>query len=208
MELPTYDIPESTNTMIKLYWTPLIQGPLTGGIALNGYRVLYKADADIEWTTIDSSTIGFTYITPLVPGTFYTFKVIALNKYGVGMDSPTVRIVAGQRPDPAATAPVVTIVDTYIKIAWDSPISNNVPIDAYKVMIRTKDLQFTQQLVNCNASETMIVSSRECFVPMVSLRIEPFNLQYTDPVVVKIIAHNQRGWSEPYNLNDEVTGAP
>jgi len=24
MDLPTYDIPESTNTMIKLYWTPLI----------------------------------------------------------------------------------------------------------------------------------------------------------------------------------------
>jgi len=26
MEQPTYDIQESTNFMIKLYWTPLIQG--------------------------------------------------------------------------------------------------------------------------------------------------------------------------------------
>jgi len=50
-----------------------------------------------------------------------------------------VRIVAGQRPDPALLAPVVTIVDTYIKIAWDAAIPNNVPVDAYKVMIRTKD---------------------------------------------------------------------
>jgi len=76
-------------------------------------------------------TIGYTYITPLVPGTFYTFKVIALNKYGVGVDSPIVRIVAGQRPDPALLAPVATIVDTYIKIAWDAAIPNNVPVDAY-----------------------------------------------------------------------------
>jgi hypothetical protein len=44
--------------------------------------------------------------------------------------------------------------------------------------------------VNCDASKAAIVAARECFVPIVSLRIEPFNLQYTDPVAVKIIAHN------------------
>jgi len=40
------------------------------------------------------------------------------------------------------------------------------------------------------------------------MRIEPFNLQYKDPIVVKITAHNQRGWSEEYPLNDEISGAP
>jgi hypothetical protein len=60
MEVPTYDIPESTNTMIKLYWTPLIEGPQTGGIVLDGYRVLYKADADTEWTSLNSASIGYT----------------------------------------------------------------------------------------------------------------------------------------------------
>lgn len=95
MEQPTYDIQESTNFMIKLYWTPLIQGQQTGGIPLDGYRVFFKAEADSEWTLLDSPTEGFTYISSLVPGNFYTFKVIALNKYGEGVDSPTVRIVAG-----------------------------------------------------------------------------------------------------------------
>jgi len=77
-----------------------VLGPQTGGIALDEYRVLYKDDPAIDWTSIVSPTIGYTDITPLVPGTFYTFKIIAVNKYGTSVESPTVRIIAGQRPSP------------------------------------------------------------------------------------------------------------
>jgi len=37
------------------------------------------------------------------------------------------------------------------------------------------------------------------------LRTEPFNLVYQDRVIVKIEAHNARGWSDPYPLNEEST---
>jgi len=77
-----------------------VLGPQTGGIALDEYRVLYKDDPATDWTSIVSPTIGYTDITPLVPGTFYTFKIIAVNKYGTSVESPTVRIIAGQRPSP------------------------------------------------------------------------------------------------------------
>jgi hypothetical protein len=76
------------------------------------------------------------------------------------------------------------------------------------VKLRTKDNDFTEQLVNCDGSKASIVAARVCLVPMVTLRTLPFNLEYLDPVVVKITAHNQRGWSEAYPLNDELTGAP
>jgi hypothetical protein len=42
-------------------------------------------------------------------------------------------------------------------------------------------------------------------IPMVSLRTEPFNLVYQDRVIIKILAHNLRGWSDAYPLNDEST---
>lgn len=40
-------------------------------------------------------------------------------------------------------------------------------------------------------------------LPMVSLRTEPFNLAYLDRVIIKVLAHNARGWSDDYPLNEE-----
>jgi predicted oxidoreductase (fatty acid repression mutant protein) len=42
-------------------------------------------------------------------------------------------------------------------------------------------------------------------IPLVSLRTEPFNLVYQDRVIIKILAHNLRGWSDAFPLNDEST---
>lgn len=95
MQEPSFDIPESTNTKIHLTWVPLVDGPQTGGIPVDEYRVLYKDDVASSWTSVVSSTIAYTEITPLIPGTFYTFKIIAANKYGSSIESPSVRIIAG-----------------------------------------------------------------------------------------------------------------
>ncbi len=40
---------------------------------------------------------------------------------------------------------------------------------------------------------------------MISLRAAPFSLEYLDKVIVKIQAHNPRGWSDDYPLNSAAT---
>lgn len=89
---------------------------------------------------------------------------------------------------------------------WNAATSNFVDVDAYRIQIRTKDSAvFAEQTVNCDGSKNPVLAERQCMIPMVSLRTEPFNLLYQDPVIVKIFAHNARGWSDPYPLNDEAT---
>jgi len=37
-----------------------------------------------------------------------------------------------------------------------------------------------------------------------TLRANPFNLEYLDFIFVEIIAHNSRGWSDNYLINDAL----
>ncbi len=144
MQSPSFDISSSNNNEIKLTWIPLTLGAETGGIPVDEYRVSYKLDADTTWTTVTSATSGFTVISSLTAGSTYNFKVFAVNKYGVGPDSDTVSIVAGQRPDPAVTAPTLSLTGVYVQIVWDAAIPNHVPVDAYKILIKGKDGTFSE----------------------------------------------------------------
>ena len=94
----------------------------------------------LDWIVLVSPTLGYTDVTPLVPGTFYTFKIIAVNKYGSSIESPTVRIVAGQTPSPDIVAPTIVYNGVYLQVNWNAAISNYVDIDAYKIEIRTLDI--------------------------------------------------------------------
>ena len=112
-----------------------------------------------EWTTLVSTTIGYTDVTPLIPGTFYTFKILALNKYGSGIVSPTVRIIAGQRPDPDDAAPTVMYNGVYLQVNWNAAIPNHVDVDAYSIQIRTQDPAiFAEQRVNCDGSKDPVLT--------------------------------------------------
>lgn len=81
---------------------------------MDQYQVLYKDDVSTDWTTLVTTTLGYTDVTPLVPGTFYTFKLVAVNKYGTSIESPTLRVIAGQRPSPDVAAPTVVYNGVYL----------------------------------------------------------------------------------------------
>lgn len=207
MQTPSFDIPTSSNTEIKVIWVPLVVGPETGGVTIDEYRVLYKADIDSVWNTLVSPTSAYTIVSSLTAGTLYNFKIVAVNKYGVGPDSNSISVMAGQKPDPAAAGPIVTLTGMYVQITWDAATDNHVPVTAYKVQIQAKDSSYSEQLTDCDGSKSATVTARSCLVPMVSLRVTPFNLEYLDKVIVKIAAYNARGWSSDYPLND-ATVAP
>lgn len=139
MKTPSFDIPESSLTQVKLLWETLTLGTETGGIALDGYMVYYKDEDVATWNSLISTTEHYTIIDQLTPGVYYLFKIIAFNKYGHGPDSNSLRVVAGQRPDPDTLAPVVTLSGTYVKIDWIAANDNYVDVDAYKILVRGKD---------------------------------------------------------------------
>jgi len=57
---------------------------------------VYYADVILmSWISLTSSTVGYTNITPLVPGITYAIKIVAVNKYGNSLDSTTINVVAG-----------------------------------------------------------------------------------------------------------------
>jgi len=69
----------------------------------------------------------------LVGGTFYKFKVKAVNNVGESPFSPAFMFVAADKPD-APTVPLkVTSTTTTIDLAWTAPASNGTPILGYTV---------------------------------------------------------------------------
>lgn len=93
LELTTLsqDITQLTNTQIKLVWTAPSSGLATGGssVALTGYKVYWDLGTGAAMTAITSTTDTFYLVTSLTGGQTYSFKVVAMNKYGEGPLSST-----------------------------------------------------------------------------------------------------------------------
>jgi len=82
-----------------------------------------------------------------------------------------------------------------VKISWALPFNNYADIDMYRIYIRdTSGNNFNLDEVNCNGSNPQIITERFCLIPMNSFRQAPHNLVLDQEIVVKIQAHNIRGW--------------
>lgn len=74
-----------TPTSVTLSWTAPTDN---GGLAINGYRILYSSDGGTNWNVFGSSTSGSpsgttgttATVTGLLPNVSYQFKVAALNQ--------------------------------------------------------------------------------------------------------------------------------
>ena len=93
----------------------------------------------------------------------------------------------------------VTSIDTAtggVKILWTAPNSNSDTITAYKIEIVDHTLTtWSQDLVHCDGTNSIIKSNLYCIVPMSVLITSPFNLLYAELVGVRISAQNTYGWS-------------
>jgi hypothetical protein len=64
------------------------------------------------------------------------------------------------------------------------------------VEIRGKDNEWYTMNSTCDGSLSSIISARQCFVHMASLREEPFLLVKGDRIVVRINAMNIKGYND------------
>lgn len=73
-------------------------------------------------------------------------------------------------------APITTISTNTIVITWVAPADNGTPITSYNVKIRDSSSDYVNELTACDGSDSAIVSTQECTIPLTTLYAAPFNL--------------------------------
>jgi hypothetical protein len=198
----TIDVPSTSNTQTKVTWTALT-GSARGGkaVAITSYEVYWDQSTGV-WESLTSTSDLFALKTGLTGGTTYKFKVRAYNKYGEGAFTEEVSIQTSQAPA-VPTSPTVEIVGGYVKISWDAPFENYRPIlgYGYQVLIGTSAGTFVEKKTLCDGVAQE--ATRYCLVDMHELRASPFLLAYGDLVQAKVLAANERGWSEASPANTD-----
>jgi hypothetical protein len=87
-------------------------------------------------------------------------------------------------------------------ISWTPGSANGSPITAYRIFFKTATNSYVEELSNCNGSDTDIVSTQSCTVPLAIFKEEPFNLFEGDHIYVKVSAINDYGESVTSAVGD------
>lgn len=126
----------------------------------------------------------------MVQGSTYKFKVEVRNLYGYSAFSNTVTILAAQTPH-KPEPPVTTWVPDDVVITWVAPNSGGAPILGYTVVIIQSDgVSYAGEPYHCNMINN---PDTTCTIPVETLRIAPFNLDWGTSVFVKVTATNLHG---------------
>lgn len=133
--------------------------------------------------------------TGLNPNTFYSFKVEAQNVKGYSVKSSQISIRAAGVPA-TMEAPVTTINSANVDISWNVPSNGGSPITRYTIKVRKSDgVTYTEDSTNCDGSNTSILASSTCSIPISTLRTSPYSLAWGDSVYVIVTATNVVGTS-------------
>jgi hypothetical protein len=95
----------------------------------------------------------------LVPGTYYQFKVSALNSLGESDLSSAVSILAATFPDPPSIPTKVQADKTYISIAWTVTYDGGSSVDDYQVDWKLdSDVSWIYTITSTNNLKTLTAS--------------------------------------------------
>jgi hypothetical protein len=87
-----------------------------------------------------------------------------------------------------------------VTVNWSESYYNGDEIISYTVLIRTSDSGvYEMELATCDGSDSTIMDSQTCTIPVGTLIAAPFNLPWGTDVYVKIIATNAKGESDESN---------
>ena len=114
--------------------------------------------------------------TGLTLGTTYEFKVEARNTNGFSLPSADFIILHATAPE-TPSAPSTTNSATDVYINWSAPDSNGASITSYTVTILQSDgSTFSEDIVNCDGSDSTILTARQCKIPLSVLTSTPYSL--------------------------------
>ena len=131
----------TSNTSIDLAWT----APNDNGYAISGYMIERSTDNGVTWSTLvaDTQSTSVAYSdTGLTTGTYYTYKISAINSLGTGPASATSTSHAGDVPD-ATVLTATPSASGQITLSWTVPGDNGFALSKYLVERSTDGITYT-----------------------------------------------------------------
>lgn len=139
-------------------------------------------------------------VSGLTLGTTYLFTVEARNTNGYSTESSEVTILHAMAPETPST-PTSSNSGTNVLIDWNAPSDNGSTISSYTITIRQSDgTTYTEDSTNCNGSDSSVISSTSCTVPLSVLTSSPYLLGVGDSIFVKVVATNIKGSSSESSI--------
>lgn len=125
-------ISSSANT-IEFGWTPAYNG----GTPITFYKIYWDKGSGsgvfAEYAFTNDPINSFLVNNGLSSGTFYSFKVVAVNEVGDSSQSNAVTYIAASVPSVPGKPSSTSTSTTSIGIAWTASLENGSTIQKYKV---------------------------------------------------------------------------
>uniref|UniRef100_A0A8C1WIB8 Titin n=1 Tax=Cyprinus carpio TaxID=7962 RepID=A0A8C1WIB8_CYPCA len=124
-----------------LSWSEPLQN---GGANISHYILEKRETSRLSWTVVHSNIPSVNYkVTKLLPGDEYIFRVMAVNKYGIGEPLESEAIIARnpyKPPSVPSTPEASEITKDSITLSWNAPESDGgAEIKCYHLEKRDKD---------------------------------------------------------------------
>jgi hypothetical protein len=138
------DISLSTLESFLLSWDDLQTDVETGNSPILSYNLQMQSQSSSVWTDVKgqegSFDTDFIYtVSGLNANELYKFRVIARNIHGWSASwSDEFTYHTSTRPD-VPLAAVTTLVNQNVRILWEEPVDNYLPITQYKIFIANND---------------------------------------------------------------------
>uniref|UniRef100_A0A803Y085 Titin n=1 Tax=Meleagris gallopavo TaxID=9103 RepID=A0A803Y085_MELGA len=178
-------VSEVTAEKCVLSWLPPLDD---GGAKIEHYVVEKRETSRLAWTAVATEVpLTKLKVTKLLKGNEYVFRVMAVNKYGVGEpleSEPVLAVNPYVPPDPPKTPEVTAITKDSMVVSWNKPIyDGGSEITGYMVEIALPE-----------EDEWKIVT------PPVGLKATSFtitDLKENQEYKIRIYAMNSEGLGEP-----------
>uniref|UniRef100_A0A803WDE0 Titin n=1 Tax=Ficedula albicollis TaxID=59894 RepID=A0A803WDE0_FICAL len=177
-------VSEVTAEKCVLSWLPPLDD---GGAKIDHYVVEKRETSRLAWTSVGTEVpVTKLKVTKLLKGNEYVFRVMAVNKYGVGEpleSEPILAVNPYVPPDPPKTPEVTAITKDSMVVCWGHPDSDGgSPITNYIVERRDKT---GLRWVKCNKRV------------VTDLRYKVSGLTEGHEYEYRVMAENAAGVSEP-----------
>jgi hypothetical protein len=130
----------------------------------------------------------------LTSGLIYKFKVESRNSFGYSDYSDVISILCAAEPD-QPQVPTSTVFENQVIFNWDAPNDNGTPITGYNIYFRKSDDTYSTEFVDCDGSDSTIITNTECTIPLATFTAEPFGLSLGEDINIKVSAYNAYGES-------------